>query len=68
LEEAGLIGLTCGDPWDISRQMALPLAYPDSHPYDIEFDSHFAKQVYERKIRYVGFGMVNNITMLTNFW
>jgi hypothetical protein len=23
-----------GDPWDVSRQMALPLAYPDSHPHD----------------------------------
>jgi hypothetical protein len=23
------------DPWDISWQMALPLAYPDSHPHDI---------------------------------
>jgi hypothetical protein len=23
------------DPWDISRQMALPLAYPYSHPHDI---------------------------------
>jgi hypothetical protein len=23
-----------GDPWDVSRQVALPLAYPDSHPYD----------------------------------
>jgi hypothetical protein len=22
------------DPWDISRQMALPLAYPGSHPHD----------------------------------
>jgi hypothetical protein len=22
------------DPWDVSRQMALPLAYPDSHPHD----------------------------------
>jgi hypothetical protein len=20
------------DPWDVSQQMALPLAYPDSHP------------------------------------
>jgi hypothetical protein len=23
-----------GDPWDISRQVALPLAYPVSHPHD----------------------------------
>jgi hypothetical protein len=23
-----------GDPWDISQQMALPLAYLDSHPHD----------------------------------
>jgi hypothetical protein len=23
-----------GDSWDISRQMALPLAYPNSHPHD----------------------------------
>jgi hypothetical protein len=23
-----------GDPWDVSRQMALPLAYLDSHPHD----------------------------------
>jgi hypothetical protein len=23
-----------GDPWDVSRQTALPLAYPDSHPHD----------------------------------
>jgi hypothetical protein len=23
-----------GDPWDVSRQMALPLAYPYSHPHD----------------------------------
>jgi hypothetical protein len=22
------------DPWDVSRQMALPLAYLDSHPHD----------------------------------
>jgi hypothetical protein len=22
------------DPWDVSQQMALPLAYPDSHPDD----------------------------------
>jgi hypothetical protein len=22
------------DPWDVSRQMALPLAYPGSHPHD----------------------------------
>jgi hypothetical protein len=22
----------CGDPWDVSGQVALPLAYPDSHP------------------------------------
>jgi hypothetical protein len=22
------------DPWDVSRQMALPLAYPDIHPHD----------------------------------
>jgi hypothetical protein len=25
-------GLRRGDPWDVSQQMALPLAYPDSHP------------------------------------
>jgi hypothetical protein len=24
------------DPWDVSRQMALPLAYPDNHPHDIQ--------------------------------
>jgi hypothetical protein len=23
-----------GDPWDVSRQVALPLAYPNSHPHD----------------------------------
>jgi hypothetical protein len=23
-----------GDSWDVSRQTALPLAYPDSHPHD----------------------------------
>jgi hypothetical protein len=23
-----------GDPWDINRQLAVPLAYPDSHPHD----------------------------------
>jgi hypothetical protein len=25
-----------GDPWDVSRQVDLPLAYPDSHPHDKE--------------------------------
>jgi hypothetical protein len=25
------------DLWDVSWQMALPLAYPDSHPHDIEY-------------------------------
>jgi hypothetical protein len=23
-----------GDPWDVSPQIVLPLAYPDSHPHD----------------------------------
>jgi hypothetical protein len=23
-----------GDPWDVSRQVALPLAYPDSNPHN----------------------------------
>jgi hypothetical protein len=25
-----------GDPWDVSRQVALPLAYPVSHPHDTQ--------------------------------
>jgi hypothetical protein len=25
------------DLWDISRQMVLPLAYPDSHPHDTSY-------------------------------
>jgi hypothetical protein len=28
------LALRHGDPWDVSRQMALPLAYTDSHPHD----------------------------------
>jgi hypothetical protein len=28
------LALCRGDPWDVSRQMAPPLAYPDSHPHD----------------------------------
>jgi hypothetical protein len=32
--EAGLSGLSRGDSRDVSRQMALPLAYPSSHPHD----------------------------------
>jgi hypothetical protein len=32
-KSASLVGCRV-DPWDISRQMALPLAYPDSHPHD----------------------------------
>jgi hypothetical protein len=33
LKPASLAGCR-GDPWDVSRQMALPLAYPGSHPHD----------------------------------
>jgi hypothetical protein len=33
LKPASLAG-SRGDPWDVSRQMALPSAYPDSHLHD----------------------------------
>jgi hypothetical protein len=33
LKPAPLAG-SRSDLWDVSRQMALPLAYPDSHPHD----------------------------------
>jgi hypothetical protein len=32
--EVGLLGRCRGNPWDVSRQVVLPLAYPDSHPHD----------------------------------
>jgi hypothetical protein len=32
--EVGLLGRCHGNPWDVSRQVALPLAYLDSHPHD----------------------------------
>jgi hypothetical protein len=35
LKPAPLAG-SRSDPWDVSRQMALPLAYPDSHHHDIK--------------------------------
>jgi hypothetical protein len=33
LKPASLAGCR-GDPWGVSGQMALPLAYPNSHPHD----------------------------------
>jgi hypothetical protein len=32
-EPASSVGCR-GDPWDVSRQVALSLAYPDRHPHD----------------------------------
>jgi uncharacterized protein (TIGR03382 family) len=34
LVEAGRFAGCHGEPWDVSRQVVLPLAYPDSHPHD----------------------------------
>jgi hypothetical protein len=35
------------DPWDASLQMALPLAYPDSHPHDMLYTEEEAKEARE---------------------
>jgi hypothetical protein len=39
LKPASLAGCR-GDPWDVSRHVVLPLAYPDSRPHDNIYFSH----------------------------
>jgi hypothetical protein len=43
------------NPWDISQQMAMPLAYTDSHPHDNKRGNHAATRSLVAKAFHHGF-------------